>query len=91
MLIPTKNEKTSSSQDKVSIPTVLIVDDEPDIVELLELTLARMGMNVESATCIDDAKAKLESHNFQVCLTDMRLPDGDGLMLVDHIAKHCAD
>ena len=91
MLIPTKNEKTSSSRDNASTPTVLIVDDEPDIIELLELTLARMGMNVESATCINDAKAKLESFNFQVCLTDMRLPDGDGLMLVDYIAKHCAD
>lgn len=90
MHIPTKNEQTSSSRDKTSIPTVLIVDDEPDILELLELTLARMGMNVESATCINDAKAKLESHDFQVCLTDMRLPDGDGLMLVDYIAKHCA-
>lgn len=91
MLIPTKNEKPSPSRDNASIPTVLIVDDEPDIIELLELTLARMGVNVESATCINDAKAKLESHNFQVCLTDMRLPDGDGLMLVDYIAKHCAD
>ena len=67
MLIPTKNEKTSSSRDNASTPTVLIVDDEPDIIELLELTLARMGMNVESATCINDAKAKLESLNFQVC------------------------
>ncbi len=91
MFIPTKNEKTSSSRDNASIPTVLIVDDEPDIIELLELTLARMGVNVESATCINDAKARLESHNFQVCLTDMRLPDGDGLMLVDYITKHCAD
>ncbi len=91
MPIPTKNEKASSSRDNATIPTVLIVDDESDIIELLELTLARMGVNVESATCINDAKIKLETHHFQVCLTDMRLPDGDGLMLVDYIAKHCAD
>ncbi len=91
MLTPKKNEKISSSRDNASTPTVLIVDDEPDIIELLELTLARMGVNVESATCINDAKVKLESYNFQVCLTDMRLPDGDGLMLVDYIAKYCAD
>ncbi len=91
MLTPKKNKQVSFSRDSTSIPTVLIVDDEIDILELLELTLARMGMNVESATCISDAKDKLESHDFQVCLTDMRLPDGNGLTLVDYISKHCAD
>ncbi|GJL73960.1 sigma-54 dependent transcriptional regulator [Nitrosomonas sp.] len=72
-----------------SIPTVLIVDDEPDILELLELTLARMGMEVESAMCISEAKKKLHSHQFQLCLTDMRLPDGEGLELVRHIINQC--
>lgn len=72
-----------------SIPTVLIVDDEPDILELLELTLARMGMEVESAMCISDAKEKLHTHQFQLCLTDMRLPDGEGLELVRHIINQC--
>lgn len=90
MHTPKRNEQGSSTRNNALAPTVLIVDDEPDILELLELTLARMGVNVESAMCISDAKAKLKSHTFQVCLTDMRLPDGDGLMLVDHISKNCA-
>jgi two-component system, NtrC family, response regulator PilR len=75
--------------DNAPIPTVLIVDDEPDILELLELTLARMGMEVESAMCINDAKKKLHSRQFQLCLTDMRLPDGEGLELVRHIINQC--
>jgi len=76
---------------KTSVPSILIVDDEPDIIELLELTLARMGMEVFSAKCINDAKLLLQSRQFQLCLTDMRLPDGEGLDLVKHIGHHCAD
>lgn len=76
---------------KTSIPNILIVDDEPDIIELLELTLARMGMEVFSAKCINDAKQLLQSRQFQLCLTDMRLPDGDGLDLVNYIGQQCAD
>ena len=84
-----KNARANPLSDNASIPTVLIVDDEPDILELLELTLARMGMEVQSAKCINDAKKKLRSHKFQLCLTDMRLPDGDGLELVQHINNQC--
>lgn len=69
-------------------PHVLVIDDEPDIVELLELTLARMGMRVESATSIHAAQALLKSNQFQLCLTDMSLPDGDGLDLVRFITEH---
>lgn len=83
------NARTKPLNVNASIPTVLIVDDEPDILELLELTLARMGMEVESAMCISDAKKKLLSHQFQLCLTDMRLPDGEGLELVRHIINQC--
>jgi two-component system response regulator PilR (NtrC family) len=72
-------------------PNILIVDDEPDIIELLELTLARMGMEISSANCVSDAKILLQSRPFQLCLTDMRLPDGGGLDLVKYIAHHCAD
>lgn len=72
-------------------PNILIVDDEPDIIELLELTLARMGMEISSARCLSDAKILLQSRPFQLCLTDMRLPDGGGLDLVKYIAHHCAD
>jgi two-component system, NtrC family, response regulator PilR len=79
------NARANPLNDNASIPTVLIVDDEPDILELLELTLARMGMEVQSAKCISDAKKKLYSHKFQLCLTDMRLSDGQGLELVKHI------
>ena len=73
-----------------STPHVLIVDDEPDIIELLELTLTRMGMNVTSALNIEDAKTQLQSQSFQLCLTDMNLPDGSGLDLLQYITRHCA-
>ena len=70
---------------------VLVVDDEADIRELLELSLIRMGLGVRSAASIGEAKALLGEQSFDLCLTDMRLPDGDGLDLVRHIATQCAD
>jgi two-component system response regulator PilR (NtrC family) len=70
---------------------VLVVDDEADIRELLELTLIRMGLGVESVGKLADAKELLKDGNFDLCLTDMRLPDGDGLDLVRHINAHCND
>ncbi len=69
---------------------VLIIDDEPDICELIEITLARMGLQTQSALNITDAKILLESENFDLCLTDMRLPDGNGIELVEHIAANYA-
>lgn len=66
--------------------TVLVVDDEPDIRELLEMSLFRMGLEVETAASIAEAKALMFEREFDLCLTDMRLPDGDGLELVRHIA-----
>lgn len=71
--------------------TVLVVDDEADIRELLELSLVRMGLGVQSAGSVAEAKALLQAHAFDLCLTDMRLPDGDGLDLVRHIGEHCGD
>jgi two-component system, NtrC family, response regulator PilR len=65
---------------------VLVVDDEPDIRELLELTLLKMGLGVTSVESIAAAKERLESERYDLCLTDMRLGDGDGLELVRHIA-----
>jgi Response regulator containing CheY-like receiver, AAA-type ATPase, and DNA-binding domains len=62
-----------------NIPTVLIVDDEADILELLEITLLRMGLDVVKATCVAEALTSLQQGEFGLCLTDMRLPDGDGL------------
>ena len=65
---------------------VLVVDDEPDICELLELTLVKMGLAVDTAGSVGDAREMLKDTRFDLCLTDMRLPDGDGLELVRHIA-----
>jgi len=60
----------------------LIIDDEPDIRELLEITLIRMGINTSSAATVAEAKLKLTEQDFQLCLTDMNLPDGNGIDLV---------
>ncbi|HEX6829125.1 MAG TPA: sigma-54 dependent transcriptional regulator [Burkholderiales bacterium] len=70
---------------------VLVVDDEADILELLELTLMRMGLEVEGAASVRRAMELLQAGEFDLCLTDMRLPDGDGLELVRHIGEHCDD
>jgi len=64
---------------------VLIIDDEPDIRELLEITLIRMGLNTSCAATIEDAHEMLKLQNFDLCLTDMNLPDGSGIDLVTHI------
>ena len=64
---------------------VLIVDDEPDIRELLEITLNRMDIQTCCAENIDCAKTLLQQNSFDLCLTDMKLPDGNGLDLVDTI------
>jgi two-component system response regulator PilR (NtrC family) len=61
----------------------LIVDDEPDIRELLEITLSRMDIQTCCAENIAQAKALLKQKTFDLCLTDMKLPDGNGLELVD--------
>jgi two-component system response regulator PilR (NtrC family) len=70
---------------------VLVVDDEPDIRELLELTLLKMGLAVTSVPSIAEAKERLKDERFDLCLTDMRLPDGEGLELVRHISGLRAD
>ena len=72
-------------------PLTLIVDDEPDICELLELTLGRMNIDTRSAKNLADARALLDQHKFDLCLTDMRLPDGNGISLVEYIQKHSPD
>ena len=66
---------------------ILIVDDEPDIRELLEITLSRMGKNTISSENITNAKTLLAENNVDLCLTDMKLPDGNGIDLVKHINK----
>ncbi|MFN3918931.1 MAG: sigma-54-dependent transcriptional regulator [Methylohalobius sp.] len=69
----------------MTTPLALIVDDEADILELMELTLARMDVQARTATSLNEAKRWLIRESFQLCLTDMRLPDGDGLDLVAYI------
>ncbi|MBA1444119.1 MAG: sigma-54-dependent Fis family transcriptional regulator [Gammaproteobacteria bacterium] len=66
-------------------PLALIVDDEPDICELLEITLMRMGIDTRSALTLGDARELLTQNTFDLCLSDMRLPDGNGIELVRHI------
>ncbi len=65
----------------------LIVDDEPDIRELLEITLGRMKLDTRSARNVKEAREWLAREPFDLCLTDMRLPDGTGLELVQHIQQ----
>ena len=69
-------------------PYALIVDDEADIRELVEITLARMSINTLAVANLSDAKQALDEERFDLCLTDMRLPDGDGLELVRFISEH---
>ena len=66
---------------------ILIVDDEPDIRELLEITITRMGFDTLSAAGVDSARKLLAEHHFHLCLTDMRLPDGSGIELVKTIQQ----
>ncbi|MGV6858833.1 MAG: sigma-54-dependent transcriptional regulator [bacterium] len=72
----------------MSSQNILVIDDEPDILELLELTLTRMGHHTRSAANSREALALLESQDFDLCLTDMRLPDGSGIDIVSHIQQH---
>jgi two-component system response regulator PilR (NtrC family) len=67
--------------------TILIVDDEPDIRELLEITLGRMKLETRSARDVKEAREWLARESFDLCLTDMRLPDGTGLELVQFIQQ----
>src|ERR1700728_2616236 len=72
-------------------PSVLIVDDEPDLIELVSLTLGRMNLATASASDLAGARALLAAQRFALCLTDMKLPDGDGLDLVAHIQDRSSE
>ena len=71
----------------MSTPRALVVDDEPDIRELLEITLTRMNLEVVCAENLERAMSALEKQVPDLCLTDMRLPDGSGLDLVRELAR----
>lgn len=67
---------------------VLVVDDEADIRELLGMTLIRMGLEPQCAGSVSEALSLLDGNTFGLCLTDMRLTDGDGLSIVEHITRN---
>jgi two-component system response regulator PilR (NtrC family) len=69
-------------------PAVLVVDDEPDLCELLSITLQRMDLSARTAGNISTAQRLLKSEQFDLCLTDMQLPDGDGLDLVKWMQQY---
>ncbi len=68
-------------------PLALIIDDEPDICELLELTLSGMGIETRTAATLTEARAFLGQYQFDLCLTDMKLPDGNGLDLLRELRE----
>jgi two-component system response regulator PilR (NtrC family) len=70
----------------MSSPRILVVDDEADLRELLEITLVKMGLDVDSASTVREARSLLGQHAYALVLTDMRLPDGTGLELVREVA-----
>ena len=78
---PPMNQSSNSKHQALA----LIVDDEPDILQLLGITLSRMDILTKKAATIAEAKKLLGNEQFDFCLTDMRLPDGDGIDLIKHI------
>jgi two-component system, NtrC family, response regulator PilR len=69
-------------------PAVLVVDDEPDLCELLSITLKRMDLDPRTANTVGAAQRMLKTDRYDLCLTDMQLPDGDGLELVNWIQQY---
>jgi two-component system response regulator PilR (NtrC family) len=82
------NVTAASARASSSRPVVLIVDDEPDLLELVSLTLSRMNLETRTAPDVTSARRLLKNEQFDLCLTDMRLPDGDGLDLVAWIQEN---
>jgi two-component system response regulator PilR (NtrC family) len=76
-----------STASSANIARVLVVDDEPDLLELLELTLVRMGLDVDRALTVAAARERLAQRTYALCLTDMRLPDATGMDLVALISR----
>lgn len=75
----------------MSKPAVLVVDDEPDLCELLSITLTRMDLDPHTAGTVTDAQRLLKTDRFDLCLTDMQLPDADGLELVKWMQQYTPD
>src|SRR5438552_2356800 len=84
------NEVAPSARVAVEQAVVLVVDDEPDLLELVGLTLSRMSLKTRTASDLQSARRLLKAERFDLCLTDVRLPDGDGLDLVAWIQENKA-
>lgn len=76
-----------SSQESNQVARVLVIDDEAHLRELLEITLIKMGLDVDSAESLETARRLLNRHSYSLVLTDMRLPDGSGLDLVEEVTR----
>jgi len=63
-------------------PRILLVDDEPDLLDLMELALVKLGLETDRAASVSEARSRLASNRYSLCLTDMRLGDGDGLDVI---------
>jgi len=87
-MMAVKNDRRNRGEAAIR---VLVVDDEPDIRELLDLTLIRMGLSADCVGSVAEAVKMLGENRYRLCLTDMRLPDGEGLELVRHIGEHSPD
>ena len=72
-------------------PNVLVIDDERDIRELLTITLGRMGLKVDTASDVADAKRRLAESRYALCFTDMRLPDGSGQEIIELISRQYSE
>jgi two-component system response regulator PilR (NtrC family) len=81
---PTATTSAAHMKKKMEI---LIIDDEPDIRELLEITVGRMGLKTAAADSVTAAKRLLGEREFALCLTDMKLPDGNGMEVIQHIQR----
>lgn len=76
-----------SSQESTQVARILVIDDEAHLRELLEITLIKMGLDVDSAESLETARRFLNRHTYSLVLTDMRLPDGSGLELVEEVTR----
>ncbi len=77
----------SPQPTRLGVPRVLVIDDEPDLRELLELSLIKIGLDVDTAADLMQARLFLSQRAYQLCLTDMMLPDGNGLDLVRELSE----
>ncbi|WP_313916036.1 sigma-54 dependent transcriptional regulator [Tahibacter sp.] len=75
----------------MSKQTALVIDDERDIRELLTITLGRMNLDVTTVGSVGEARARLSERRFDLCFTDMRLPDGSGQEVIELVARQCPE